>query len=238
MGKQTIRLIYTLGVALFITSCKLIYFPTTHNTPMLSQKGELQLSGLMDGSLNFELQSAYAVSDNVGIMLNGSYKSFWLMNKDYNFAEKPHTCAEAGIGYYKPFVNGGMFEIYGGGGIGRVHGNVLNEVTGEHEIKSGTLTKFYVQPAVGMSFERRFLFKSTVEYNMGLRISAVNLLNETKFFAEPGFVSKTGGKSVRLISSVGYSFQLHKNKLSTWVHNPFIFGFGIQVAFGRKFDRK
>lgn len=239
MGKQTERLIYTLVAALFITSCKLMYFPTTHNTPMLTQKGELQISGLMDGMLNFDLQSACAVSNNLGVMLNGSYKSFWLMNsEDYNFVGKPHTYAEAGIGYYKPLVNGGKFEIYGGGGIGSVSGNVPNEVAGGLEIKSGTLTKFFIQPAVGATFKRRFIFESMVEYDFALRIAAVNLLNETKLFAEPGLVMKVGGKSVRLINTIGYSLKLFGRNTSKWEQNPLFIGLGIQVSIGRKFDRE
>lgn len=240
MKTRKFLFIFNISFPIFLASCNVFYFPTTHNTPMLTQKGELQISGLMDGYLNFDIQTSYAVSDHIGLMLNGSYKSFWLVSTDDPswVSAKPHIYAEAGVGYFGKVDNEGMFEIFIGGGMGKAHGNVLIEDTNAIEVLSGTLTKFFVQPAVGTSFEHRFIFKSTVEYNLALRLSAVNLLNETKFFAEPGLVMKIGGKSVRMIHSVGYSLQLHGNKSSLWVHQPFTFGFGIQVAIGRRFDRE
>jgi hypothetical protein len=84
---------------------------------MLSNKGEFQVGGIM-GAGNFELHSAYAITNNIGIMLNGSYFSETEeieLNGELKEITKTHNLAEFGAGYFTTLGGMGKFEVFGGG---------------------------------------------------------------------------------------------------------------------------
>jgi phosphoserine phosphatase len=55
-----------------LNSCATAYIPNTVNTPLLTNRKEFQ-AAIYAGTSGFDPQLTYAVSDHIGIMLNGSF---------------------------------------------------------------------------------------------------------------------------------------------------------------------
>lgn len=222
-------------IAFILTSCQLMYMPTINQAPMLSQKGELKASATMGSYLNFEIHSAYAITDHIGIMANGNYYSNRVLNQNKNYTiEQSNYGSDIGLGYFTRFNTSGKFEIYGGAGMGRINGQATNQTTNEHESVSGNMNRFFLQPALGGVFNSLFLKDMQNEYIVALRFSGVNMFDETKYFADPCLITKTGNKKIRLVTSIGYSLQISQSKTNYWNHYPMILGFGLEFIFGIK----
>lgn len=91
---------------MIISSCTSTYIPNAISAPLLSEKGDLNVS-LCTGK-GLILQSAYAIDNNVGIMLNAS--------EDIN----SNNFVEFGAGYFNTWNKNGVFEIYQGYGLGNL----------------------------------------------------------------------------------------------------------------------
>lgn len=105
-----------------LTSCSSIYQPNSLNIPLLHKKNEGTLS-VSTGSNTFEIQSAYAVTDNYSIMLNYSKAN---NNDDDQFKQ---DLGEFAVGYYNQLTESNITEIYLGGGFGKSSstGNIVIE---------------------------------------------------------------------------------------------------------------
>lgn len=220
----------TLAV-LWLSSCKTAYYPTTHNSPMLNNKGEFQISGIL-GTGNLELQTAYAITNNIGIMVNGSY-----FNEDREIKiddevseiTLTHNLIEAGMGYFTKFGGLGKFEVFAGGGVGNVPAN-YREITYVFDgTQTDKMTKFFVQPSVGIGSD--FL-----DFSGGVRISGITMNKQLVVFAEPELSIKLGYKNVRFVASMGLSLPVNNIDNLTWNYNPLIIGLGIQINLGRKYE--
>lgn len=109
------------------------------NSPMFNNQGGFQAT-IAAGNNSFDAQTAVAVSDNIGIMLNGSYGNETNNSID-NFHK--HSFAEAGIGYYERFRERFRYEIYGGYGIGEVEGDFEYALFDE-EITNTRYNRFFI----------------------------------------------------------------------------------------------
>ena len=87
-----------------MSSCSSVYMPNVPNTPMLSTKGELSTGGHITLKGNASFNSAYAVGEHVGVMLNGS-----LMNNSGKKKDFRHNLLEAGGGYFTTFGPGFIY---------------------------------------------------------------------------------------------------------------------------------
>ena len=69
LKSYTNRLIQiVLGISL--VSCHVLYVPNSFNSPLLRNKGDGQINFAASLS-GFEAQTAYAFTDNFGVMVNG-----------------------------------------------------------------------------------------------------------------------------------------------------------------------
>jgi hypothetical protein len=139
--------IFIICYLLLSQSCtRIVYVPNMQNVPLLQEKNEVRATL---GVSNF--QGAYAVTNNIGVMINGQFRnggggpesSFqW-------FQELAKTKSiEGGVGYFKPFNGIGVFEIYGGGGIGSIS---FDEYENYLDKYSAATSRFFIQPSVGIS---------------------------------------------------------------------------------------
>lgn len=116
----------------FFSNCSHYYYaPESPNVPLLSEKGDLHVDlkssfGAV-GFDNVELQSAYALGNNIGIMGNtfrGSYVTSARSNVDstisYRNASGNIHFANLGVGFFTPVGKNFIFETYLGYGIGMV----------------------------------------------------------------------------------------------------------------------
>src|SRR6056297_213766 len=102
----------------FLFSCSPEYIPNMANSPMFSNKGEFQ-ANIATGTSNFDAQAAYAITDHIGIMVNGSYGN---ETNDTTDDYHKHSFIEGGLGYFENLGESLRYEIYGGYGIGKTEG--------------------------------------------------------------------------------------------------------------------
>lgn len=120
-------LLLLLGV-LLLSSCVTLYKPNAVHSPLLTEKGELSVatSTGLSGSGLLNIQSAYAVSDHTGIMVNGMYHSRTSSSADSSVERLRMFFGEMGVGYFNTFgkLKNGLFQCYGGGGGGYTHDKI------------------------------------------------------------------------------------------------------------------
>ncbi len=139
------------GVCLVLlsVSCTPIYYkPNTQNVPLFSEQGEIRAS-LLGNANQAEVQGAYAVSNHIGLLVNGGlFFPESNDNGDGGFGK----FAELGAGYFHPLGNGFVFETYGLAGIGDVRNHfpgTVSQYPGTTGKVNATLYRFGIQPAIG-----------------------------------------------------------------------------------------
>ncbi len=221
-----LRLIAIAAMAFLFASCHVLYIPTSHNIPLLSNKGEGQIT-LATTTGGFGGLTAFGVTDNIGVMANGFYlpgEEEVVVNNDTTKYNYDIWLTELGLGYYKQLADRGVFEIYAGGGIGKVPNDFENTVfTGEKV----PMNKFFIQPSIGL--------KSKVVYSgAAIRLSMVNMNKQTDYLIEPGVVFRLGYQNIKFYSNLGLSLKANRDKQISWDHIPFMIGLGLEFNFGKE----
>ncbi len=206
------------------SGCAPAYIPTVINTPLLSKEGEFQ-AAVHTGVSGFDPQFAYAITDHIGVMLNGSYIN--QTNDTLNNFHK-HLAVESGAGYFTKIGNSGRFEVFGGLGYSRLKADYSNNLwISRTDLNS---LKFFIQPAIGAStdifdgsFATRFvrvtLFQDQLKY--------------TGYFIEPVLTAKVGYKFVKFVMQIGFSIPVNSNEL-VFSYQPFLISVGIQTKLNFK----
>ncbi|MBU8891362.1 MAG: hypothetical protein KOO66_01175 [Bacteroidales bacterium] len=222
---------YILGLAIVLTSCSPEYIPNMVNSPMLSNQGEFQAT-IATGTSNFDAQTALAITDNIGIMVNGSYGN---ETNDSTDDFHRHSFIEAGIGYYEKIGDKGRYEIYGGYGIGKAEGFFENALFGS-EITNANYNRFFIQPGIGIStgifdgsFSPRFVLIQMNPQGSDFRSGNYNV------FLEPVFTSKVGFKYVKFVAQFGFSVPFGEDQVN-FNYQSFIMNIGLNFNIGRKYD--
>jgi hypothetical protein len=211
---------------------------------MLSTRGELSTGGHITLKGNASFNSAYAVGDHVGVMINGS-----LMNSNRTKKDFRHNLLEAGGGYFTTFGPGGnrILEVYTGLGRGssdRTYKDKTPEGPVTYERQEVTFNKFFLQ--VNYSSKRkknlRLLGHSFgLNYGTALRTSYVKMdeftrndvdqPKEDNIFLEPIFFTRMVlSPTVQLQYTSGSNFGLKNRKYLTAGNSVFSIGFVINVG--------
>ncbi|PLX11700.1 MAG: hypothetical protein C0597_14640 [Marinilabiliales bacterium] len=214
-----------------MTSCSPEYVPNMVNSPMLSNRGEFQAS-IATGTSNFDAQTAFAITDNIGIMVNGSFGN---ETNDSTDDFHKHAFVEAGIGYFEKIGSKGRYEIYGGYGTGKVEGYYETSLF-DSQITEAKYNRFFVQPGIGIStgiydgsFSPRFAVVQMDPNGADFRTGKYNL------FFEPVITSKVGFKYVKFIFQFGVSVPFGDENLN-YDYQPFIMNIGLNLNLGRRYD--
>ncbi len=222
MSKPLKKIITAIFVTAIIPSCSMLYIPNTHNSPLLRNKGDVDINTLV-GISGFEAQSAVAVTDKIGLMVNGQ-----LHQKTHNEgikAKEMRTLVEGALGYTERFSDMGIFEVFVGGGVGSVPAKFKGQTwNGEQTTK---LTRYFVQPAIGFC-------NDLLDFSIVSRLSLVSIASENKWYYEPGVVSKLGYKRVRFVANLGFSIPLGKYENSLWQNFPVTFSIGMHINLGNR----
>lgn len=220
-------------------SCKPVYIPNAVNIPYLSEKGQIN-GGLHTGTSGIDLQGAYAITDHVAVMANGSYA-----NRDGSDTsltnDHKHLFGELGMGYFMPF-GAGRFEIYGGAGTGTASSYENFFSQGDVYAKA-FYNRYFFQTNIGASARNvegglglRFSFvdfnkfsSNNVEYNRGI----------TRAYMEPVLNLKVGSENIKVTTQIGFSALLSappdSSNFMEYVevqHQPFIFNIGLSFNIG------
>lgn len=227
-----------------LSSCSSLYMPNVPNTPMLSAANELHAAGHISLKGNTSFNSAYAVSDHFGVLLNGSF-----MNNERKKKALSHHLLETGLGYFKTFGSekNRILEIYAGLGKG----------SSERLYNKNSETEFSLEERQKISYGKTFLqvnFSSRkkkdlnlfgarfpLNYGTVLRISHVNMNNfkinglaqpkEDNIFLEPVFFTRMAlNKTVQIQYTSGSNFGLKNRKFLTAVSSVMSIGLVVNVG--------
>lgn len=236
MKTKTSLIIVLLGL-LILNSCVPAYIPNTLNAPLLSNKGEFQ-ARLNGGISGIDPQFSYALTDNIGIMVNGSYN----YRNDSDSYHK-HYFIESGAGYYGKLQDAGRFEVYGGYGYGDVKA-YTPWLAGFQDYADGYYHRVFIQPSIGAvtnvfegSFSTRLvLVNMHFRDNYGINQPADNSFNP---FIEPAITVKMGYKYVKYVAQIGFALPLGNSYEENYYdYQPFIFSMGINIKLGQKYNDK
>lgn len=226
--KSYFKLIPVLSVLAFLhmTACVPTYVPNTVNMPLFTNKGEVQ-GTLYSGSSGIDPQASIAISNHVGIMVNASFANRTSDTTSNNFHK--HNFVELGSGYYQRFGNKGVFEIYGGYGIGNLEAQYDDGFFFDYEKVNSE--RVFIQPTVGFTGD-------VFDAGFAPRIVYVKLTqgsqSNTGVFYEPTFTGKVGFRQFRFVFQVGLSFPFSDQQVN-FNYQPFIISMGLQGNFGRKY---
>ncbi len=152
-------------------SCAPSYMPNLTNAPLLYQKGDFMAGLHLSNSL--ELQSAFGLSDHVGVM--GNIVALPLSENRYYYGE-------AGLGAYTVLNDKFHLELFAGGGLGYGKASGKQLFSQDRISEEGKYTKFFIQPDVGLHYK-------IFEIALGLRVGYVSYSefrrNDTAISPEP-----------------------------------------------------
>jgi len=218
--------VFCLSVILFnvllFSNCVPSYVPNVINTPLFSNQGELQL-GIHTGISGTDPQFAYALTDKIGLMLNGSFAN---RTSDSSTNFHKHNFVEIGTGYYLRFSDNGRFEVFGGLGTGNLHAQFKSGIFSSSA--KVTSNRLFIQPAIGAktnifdgSFATRFV---VLNLSQGTK-------NLTAVYIEPAITAKAGYKYVKAVFQFGMSLPLSQSA-TNFYYQPFLFSIGLQGFIG------
>ncbi|MDF1695702.1 MAG: hypothetical protein P1U56_07730 [Saprospiraceae bacterium] len=190
--KNNINFIWCVFAIILCQSCsRTMYTPNMHNVPLMKEKKEAQATVTLS---NF--QASYGLIDGLGVMLNGHIprKDSWTELTEDRSAKKYFI--EAGIGHFQRIGDMGVFEIYGGGGMGKIAFDNRNGMTMDKF--STEYSRYFLQPSFGISNE-------VVELAFALRFVNLRFYNvDDSEYVFNG--SNTFGEDLSKIDQSTYSF--------------------------------
>ena len=227
-------------LALMLGSCNRYYYsPNKVNIAGLREKNDVRIdAGVGAGwsMMGADLQTAYAVSENIGVMVNGSITQNRAdISSDWDTDKTKSAYLEAGIGYFKEIEtnNKWLFEIYGGGG----RGNYWLKYDSEQK-SILTTNRFFIQPAMVykhpikniefgiasrmaiVKYSSNLSTRNTYPYTTYPNSEINDLINEpAKFFWEPSFRLSMGPEKVNFYFSVTPSLSFNQNFINREVVN-------------------
>lgn len=216
-----------------------LYSNVGQNVPLLQNKGEFsaQLAlATVDGPDGVAVQSAYAISDHVGVMT-----SLYLLGDHYAEGWKgTGSYFEFGGGYFtKTGTQKLVFEIYGGAGFG----SIKNQDNTSRQFVDVSFSKPFVQPSIGFT-SKYFDVAITPRFgkiNYGKTSQLIldpiyvdelaSYLSrfDGDFFFEPGITLRGGFQNVKL--QVQYVYSTYAKE--TWVCSGF-FSVGVNFLISEK----
>lgn len=222
MLRLSCKIFSVLFLVLTLSQC-VYYTPNAHNVPLLKNKGDLRLmggfqSGVLEDNKGVDFQTAYAITDSMGIMLNGNYS--WGNN---SYDDASGYLIEGGAGYFTSLSERWSFEGFAGFG----HGTEQHTYTGgDANIR---FTRFFLQPALGY---KRTYFEAALSARLchlyfyhydpsnfaALDPEVQDDLNyleghRSSFLFEPALTLRVGPPDVKLQLQVGSSVNINNRDL-------------------------
>ncbi len=213
---------------LLVYSCAPAYVPNKVNAPLLTNKGELQVSANF-GTSGFDPQLAYAVTDNIALMANGSFMNTTSDTSSSSDFYHKHTFFELGPGYYRNLRNGFKFETFTGIGFGKVSSEYDNNLwSNKTEVN---ITRFFLQPSFGYT-------SKVLDIGISARLVFVNLvqssINNAGILLEPVLTAKLGWDHIKITGQLGLAYPVNESKIH-FPYQPGLFSLGLQGNFGKVF---
>lgn len=225
------------------SSCAGVYVPPARNVPMFTKGGEFN-GNVSFGTSGLNVQTAYSVTNHLGVMAN-----FQTSTGQGEDMIRTHSSGEIGFGYYQRRRN--IFEIYGGYGIGKGHGNDFDfGLSVEDSEVEGQYQRFFLQPSIGFynsrmewAFTGRFTGVYFDEVNLFVNGAPQALSKSPRYFFEPSFTLKSYfNERFYIWTQAGLCAQFKENekdnatldKFNVQDYEPFQVLVGVGVKLSRK----
>jgi hypothetical protein len=233
-------------LSIFISSCTHYYYaPNMHNVPLLQQKEEfhLDLSGSMgDEFTGFEVQAAFSLTDNIGIIGNGFVvdREREILADDYG---RGHII-EGGAGAFVPLKNNMVFETYAGLGFGKVENGYGYGATSRLNFN-----RYFLQPSIGYTSD---IFDLALSLRLsGLRYNDIHFTgileqndqdhiqyisrNPFSILIEPAVTLRGGWEYLKFQLQLGYSENITNPDL---VQEDLNASIGVYITLSDKFRKR
>ncbi len=220
------KTLYFSVIIFLLASCSPAYVPSVVNSPLLNNQGQIQ-GRISSGTSGYDIQTAGALTDNIGVMVNGSFVN---RTSDSTDNYRKHNYLEGAVGVYQPFGVAGRLEIYTGYGYGETEGFYSNALWGD--FNQATYHKIFIQPGIGTS-------TSFVDFSFVPRIAFINLakkgqqgISSYKPFFEPAVDMKFGYEFLKMFLQFGFAIPLTEQP--GFNYQFFQFSVGLQVDLFNK----
>lgn len=217
--KNLRRLLFlAIGLGLGFASCSPKYYaPNTQNVPLISQKGETNLT-LSGNDSQVEFQGAYGVGNNFAIKANGG---LFIPSDLDNGNGGSGKFIEFGGGYYKLLNTHLIFETYGILGFGSFENHLPSTIEDYPQTTgdiSANLVRVGIQPNIGFKSKYFTLALSSRFVNLSYNNIEGDLMfgdksqaqyledHSSNFLIEPALTVRAGLEKVKLQLQYGYSF--------------------------------
>lgn len=212
-----------LACVIMLNACNPIYYsPNTQNVPLISEKGETNLTLAGNGN-QIEFQAAYGVAQNIALKANGG---IFIPKDNDNGDGGSGKFFELGGGYFKPLENNLVFEIYGIAGFGTVE-NHFPSIAAANPQTTGDISanvfRFGIQPNFGYKSEYFSVavssrianltygnIKGDLIYNAENQATYLNQ-NKSNFLVEPAITIRGGLEKIKLQLQLAKSINLSIN---------------------------
>lgn len=237
MKGANINILIYLLIIITINGCMpYLYVPNAINVPLYTEKNDIT-SQISVGPLTHDVQLSYAPTNNIGVMLNTSFKKGDVIGKNSD-SYNSHLFIEGGVGYYAEIGEVNIETIIGyGNGESTVKGSDIDKIH---------YNRFFFQPSVGR-------ISNMYEGAFSIRFSSVNIyktLSQTGYSknrlnaitVEPVLTGKFGDKFFKFFIQGGLSLPMYDYNLITEklkVYNSFIiFNVGINMSIRKSYFDK
>lgn len=225
MKTRNLFFLFLFSLVIIINSCAPAYVPNVVNAPLLTNKGEVQVS-LHAGTSGFDPQAAYAITNHLGIMANASFMN---STSDTTNNYHKHGFIEMGAGYFTNFGGRFKFETFAGYGAGKIEAYYENEHWDSYS--QADVSRYFIQPSLGIT-------SKVIDFGISARLAFVNLkqgdLSEGALMVEPAATLKFGWDHIKAVAKVGLSVPADKS--ITFNYQPFMISLGLQGNFGKVFQ--
>lgn len=238
----TAKLLFCLILTDFLNSCTPCYYaPNSQNVPLLEGKKDsrasasLRIGGYTAGC---DFQGAFALTNQLGIMANYSYNTgLYSPSDDTTLSGLKGNLLEIGLGYYKPFKDRYIFEVYGGAGTSWIktpENNYYGLVT-----STVHYWNLFIQPTFGMhkknmefAYSARFrvLDYNRVKYDLNDNGHVDQVMIDLEglpmtYLIEPAITYRTGKGLFKTQVQLGFSIPL--NNIDHLAFDPFYLSIGM-----------
>lgn len=207
-------------IALGFASCSPKYYiPNTQNVPLISKKGETNLTLSGNGN-QAEFQGAYGLTKNIAIKANGG---LFIPTNLSNGNGGSGKFVELGGGYFKPITENWIFEVYGIVGYGSFE-NHLPSTKADYPLTNGNISANLLRVGIQPNFGYKSKYFSIAISSRIVNLSYSNIKgdlifdnehqtdylknNSSNYLVEPALTIKGGLEKIKLQLQYGYSVNL------------------------------
>jgi hypothetical protein len=195
------------------------YTANTQNVPLISEKGETNLTLSGNGN-QVEFQGAYGVTSGFAVQVNGG---LFIPEDHDNGDGGSGKFFEVGAGYFKPVTEKFVFELYGLAGTGSIENHLESTAAsapGTQGDISANVFRYGIQPNFG--YKSKYFSAALSSRIVNLRYSNIEgdlifngedevaylRANDSHFLIEPAVTLRAGVEKVKLQLQIGYSYNV------------------------------